>query len=84
MGNNDYVSLFVNMNLIQFLEQHLKRVYWILYLFKSYLFIYLCITVLGLCCDKDFSLVSASGGYCIVTVCGLFIAVAFLVAEHWL
>ena len=56
----------------------------VLYLFKSYLSIYLCITVLGLCCNKGFSLVAASRGYCLVTVCGLITAVAFLVAEHWL
>ena len=47
-----------------------------------YSFIY--VWLLGLCCYKGFSLVAASGSYSLVTVCGLFTAVSFLVAEHWL
>ena len=55
MENNDYVSLFTNMNFIQFLEQRLQRVYWVLYLFKNYLFIYLCMTARSLLLQGFFS-----------------------------
>ena len=40
--------------------------------------------VLGLGCCMGFSLVAVSGGYCLVEVHGLLIAVACLVAEHGL
>ena len=40
--------------------------------------------VLGLGCSMSFSLVAVSGGYCLVEVHGLLIAVACLVAEHGL
>ena len=48
-----------------------------------YLF-YLFMAVLGLCCSAGFSLVVASGGYSLVAVHGLLIAVVSLVAEHGL
>ena len=38
--------------------------------------------MLGLYCCSDFSLVAQSRGYSLVVVCGLFIVVASLVAEH--
>ena len=40
------------------------------------------LAVLNLLCCMDFSLVPPSGGYSLVAVHGLFIAVASLVAEH--
>ena len=47
-------------------------------------FIYLALTALGLCCWEGFSLVVASGwgGYSLLAIHGLLIAVASLVAEH--
>ena len=42
------------------------------------------LTVLGLCCCKDFSLVLGSGDHSPVGVCGLLIVVAPLVAEQGL
>ena len=47
-------------------------------------FVYLFLVVLGLHCSAGFSLVVASGGYSLVAVCGLLIAVASLIAEHGL
>ena len=44
--------------------------------------IYLSLAVLGLSCCVGFSLVVASGGYSLLAVCGLLIAVASLVVEH--
>ena len=41
-------------------------------------------TVLGLCCDVGSSLVAASGGYSLVVVQKLFIAMTSLVSEHGL
>ena len=49
-------------------------------IFKKFLFNYL--TVLGLLCCVDFSLVVTSRGYSLAVVCGLLTAVASLVAEH--
>ena len=47
------------------------------------IFLYLFLTALSLhCCGL--SLVAASGGYSLIVVCGLLIAVASLVAEHGL
>ena len=40
--------------------------------------------MLGLCCYTGFSPVAASGGYCVLLVRGLLIAVASLVADHGL
>jgi len=40
--------------------------------------------MVGLCCCEGFSLVVASRGYSLVTVRGLLITVASLVAEHGL
>ena len=40
--------------------------------------------MLGLHCFAGFSLVATSGGYPLVVVCGLLIAVASLVVEHGL
>ena len=45
---------------------------------------YLFLAVLGLFCCVGFSLVAASGGYSLVAVLRLLIAVASLVAEHGL
>ena len=49
--------------------------------FLEYHFIYfnLLLAVLGLCCCVDFSLVVVSGGYSLVVVWELLIAVAFVV-----
>ena len=44
------------------------------------LFVYLFLTVLGLCCCMDFSLVVSSGGYSLAVV--LLTVVAPLVAER--
>ena len=52
-----------------------------LFFFKK-VFIYLSLAVLGLSCCVGFSLVVTSGGYSLVAVCGLLIAVASLVVEH--
>ena len=57
------------------------------YLNGSYLplkdtFIYLFLAALGLQCCIGFSLVAESGGYSLVEVGGLLVAVASLVAEH--
>ena len=46
--------------------------------------IYLLLAVLDLGCCASFSLVEASGGYSLITVHGLLIAVASLVVEHGL
>ena len=54
------------------------------FLFVKINFIYLFLAVLGLRCCMGFSLVAASRGYSLVTVCGLLIVVAFLVVEHTL
>ena len=51
-------------------------------LFFTILCIYLFLAMLGLHCCSGFSLVVASGGYPLVAVLRLLIAVAFLVAEH--
>ena len=50
------------------------------FIFKLSLFIFGCTG--SLCCAGFLSLVAARGGYSAVTVHGLLIAVAFLVAEH--
>ena len=47
-----------------------------------FLSIYLSLAVLGLSCCVGFSLVVTSGGYSLVAVCGLLIAVASLVVER--
>ena len=47
-----------------------------------YLFIYLFLAVLGLCCCIGFSLVSVIRGYSLTVVHGLLTEVASLVAEH--
>ena len=47
-----------------------------------YLFIYLFLAVLGLCCCIGFSLVAESEDCSLVEVCGLLIVVASLAAEH--
>ena len=50
------------------------------------LFLFICLFVhlpmLGLCCCMGFSLVAASGGFCLAAACGLLIAVVSLVLEH--
>ena len=38
--------------------------------------------MLGLCCCVGFSLVAARGGYSVIALCELLIAVASFVAEH--
>ena len=54
------------------------------FILKIYLFIYLFLAVLGLhCCTWAFSSCSEPGLY-FIAVLGLLIAVASLVAEHWL
>ena len=58
-----------------------KRAICYFFLFYFILFIYLFLTVLGLHCCSDFSLVAQSRGYSLVVVCGLLIVVASLVAE---
>ena len=45
---------------------------------KLILYIYLFLTVLGLCCCLGLSLVVVSRGYCLVIACGLLIGVALL------
>ena len=50
--------------------------------FYDFIFIYLFLAVLGLCRCIGFSLVVASGGYSLVVMCRLLIAVASFVAEH--
>ena len=52
--------------------------------FKKKNVAYLFLTVLGLRCSMDFSLVAASGGYSLVAAHRLLMAVASLVAEHGL
>ena len=55
------------------------------FLLTKFLFIYLFLAVLGLCCFAWDSLVAVSGGHFLAVVCGLFIVVALqqsLVAEH--
>ena len=47
-----------------------------------YNFMYLFVTVLGLCCCTGFSLLAVSGGCYLVAVCRLLIAMASLVVEH--
>ena len=47
-----------------------------------YLFIYLLLAVLALCCYTGFSLVAVSRGYSLVMVCGLPPGVFSLVAEY--
>ena len=71
-----------------------KHVYFIIYaiymiynfIFGLYIFLFLlfilCFTMLGLCCCAGFSPAAASGGYSLVAVHGLLIAVASLVVEH--
>ena len=55
-----------------------------LLLFLKNNFIYLFLTVLDLCCCMDFSLVAVSGGYSLVAMWGLLVAVASLVVEQGL
>ena len=52
--------------------------------FKKILFIYLFLAVLGLCCCTWAFSSCGERGLLFVTVCGLLIAVASLVAEHGL
>ena len=47
-------------------------------------FIYSFLMELGLLCSVGFSLVAVTGGYSLAVVCGLLIAAASLVAQHWL
>ena len=42
------------------------------------------LTVLGLCCHADFTLVVVRGGYSLIEGCGLLTVVAFLGAKHGL
>ena len=49
---------------------------------KLILSIYLFLAGLGLYCYTSFSLIAASGESSLVAVCGLLLAVTFLVAEH--
>ena len=49
---------------------------------SNFLFIYIIMIGLGLCCCTGFSLVAASGGYSVIAVGGLLIVVASVVAEH--
>ena len=53
------------------------------FLFKCYvfIFIYLLLAVLGLCCCAGFSPVAASRGYSLVAVHGLLVAVASLAVK---
>ena len=51
-------------------------------LFKKFLFIYLFLAELGLCCCAWAFSSCGERGLLFVTVCGLLIAVASLVAEH--
>ena len=53
------------------------------FLFKFYVFvfIYLLLAVLGLCCRAGFSPVAASRGYSLVAVHGLLVAVASLAVK---
>ena len=50
--------------------------------FLKYLNICLFLAVLGLHCYAGFSVVVASGGFFLVPVCGLLVAVPSLVVEH--
>ena len=43
---------------------------------------YLLLAMLGLCCCECFSLGVVSGGFSLVVVCGLLIAVASLAVEY--
>ena len=54
------------------------------FLFFFFNFIYLLLTVLGLCCCVGFSLVVAIRVYSLVAMHGFLIAVVSLVAEHGL
>ena len=54
------------------------------FFFLKDLIIYFIFVVLGLCCCTGFSLLSASGGSCLVVVCGLLIEVASFIVEHGL
>ena len=54
----------------------------IFFFFKLYLFLCLFFIVLGLLCCMGFCLVAANGGYSLVVVCRLLIAVDFFVAQH--
>ena len=51
---------------------------------RGIFFFFIYLTTLGLCCYIDFSLVAENGGYSLVAMLGLLIAVASLVAEHGL
>ena len=75
LSRKDDVGLFF----FPFLKSMTMRYF--AFFFKN--FIYLFLTVLGLHCCWDFSLVAASWGYSLV-VCGLIIAVASLVVVHGL
>ena len=60
-------------------------IYLLLFLFYClliFIWLYLFLAVLGLRCCKGFSLVMAIGGYSLVAVRGLLIAVASLIAEQ--
>ena len=50
----------------------------------NFIFIYLLLAVLGLCCSEGFSLVEVSGVYSPVVLHGLLTVVASLVVEHGL
>ena len=50
----------------------------------AFIYLYLVLAVLGLCCCAQASLATASGGYSLVAVWGLLMAEVSLVAEHGL
>ena len=52
--------------------------------FNKFIFIYLFLAALGLCCCARAFSSCGERGLLFVAVCGLLIAVASLVAEHWL
>ena len=52
--------------------------FFLFFFFKMYLFM----AVVSLLLHTGFPLVAASGGYSLVAVCGLLMAVASLVGEH--
>ena len=75
LSRKDDVGLFF----FPFLKSMTMRYF--AFFFKNFIYVFL--TVLGLHCCWDFSLVAASWGYSLV-VCGLIIAVASLVVVHGL
>ena len=77
---SDGEILFIYIYKLSFFCSKLSPIFF--FIFKFYLFIYSCLSVLGLCCYTSVFSSCSKQGLLFVVVCGLLIAVASVVAEH--